>query len=258
MFFHICLQIYILLYLIIYKRGVSGVLGVAGALGGVGGSCCPRWCPRCGGVVSSVVWCPRWCGVGVLGGVSGVLGGGGVGVLGGVSGVLGGVVPSVVWMVSSVVCLVPSVVCLVSSVVVVSGVLGGVGGPFRAGAVVPGVLGGVLGVVVPSVAYMQPPPRRARTRLLSAAALSLLNRSFKVELTSAIALIINYLGVPFRICFTKQERVKKLITSEIQRINHLKNNNLQENIIYLEFSYKTRKTTKVLLNSIIFKKNTII
>lgn len=107
-------------------------------------------------------------------------------------------------------------------------------------------------------AYMQPPPRRARTRLLSAAALSLLNRSFKVELTSAIALIINYLGVPFRICFTKQERVKKLITSEIQRINHLKNNNLQENIIYLEFSYKTRKTTKVLLNSIIFKKNTII
>lgn len=44
----------------------------------------------------------------------------------------------------------------------------------------------------------------------------------------------------------------------MQRINHLKNNNLQENIIYLEFSYKTRKTTKVLLNSIIFKKNTII
>ena len=79
MFLHICLQIYILLYLIIYKRGVSGVLGVSGALGGVGGSCCPRWCPRwCGGVVSSVVWCPRWCGVGVLGGVSGVLGGGGV------------------------------------------------------------------------------------------------------------------------------------------------------------------------------------
>ena len=85
------------------------------------------------------------------------------------------------------------------------------------------------------------PPRRVYARLLSAAALSLLNRSFKVELTSAIALIINYLGVPFRICFTKQERVKKLITSEIQRINHLKNNNLQENIIYLEFNYKTRK-----------------
>lgn len=81
-------------------------------------------------------------------------------------------------------------------------------------------------------------------RLSSAAGLSLLNRSFKVELTSAIALIINYLGVPFRICFTKQERVKKLITSEIQRINHLKNSNLQENIIYLEFSYKTRKNNK--------------
>ena len=86
--------------------------------------------------------------------------------------------------------------------------------------------------------------RRVHARLLSAAGLSLLNRSFKVELTSAIALIINYLGVPFRICFTKQERVKKLITSEIQRINHLKNNNLQENIIYLEFSYKTRKNNK--------------
>ena len=244
MFLHICLQIYILLYLIIYKRGVSGVLGVSGALGGVGGSCCPRWCPRCGGVVSSVVCLVSsvWLVPLVVSVVPAALGG-----------ALGGVVwvPSVVWMVSSV-------VCLVSSVVVVSGVLGGVGGPFRAGAVVPGVLGGVLGVVVPSVAYMQPPPRRARTRLLSAAALSLLNRSFKVELTSAIALIINYLGVPFRICFTKQERVKKLITSEIQRINHLKNNNLQENIIYLEFSYKTRKTTKVLLNSIIFKKNTII
>lgn len=87
-------------------------------------------------------------------------------------------------------------------------------------------------------------PKRVHATLLSAAALSLLNRSFKVELTSAIALIINYLGVPFRICFTKQERVKKLITSEIQRINHLKNNNLQENIIYLEFNYKTRKNNK--------------
>lgn len=40
-------------------------------------------------------------------------------------------------------------------------------------------------------------------------AVSLLNWSFKVGLTNAIAIIINYLGVPFRICFTKQERVKK-------------------------------------------------
>lgn len=105
----------------------------------------------------------------------------------------------------------------------------------------------VLGVVVPGVGggiYAAGHPGRAHTGLLSAAALSLLNQGFGVEFTDVIALIINYLGVPFRICFTKKERVKNLITSEIQRINHLKNNNLQENIIYLEFSYKTRKNNK--------------
>ena len=51
-------------------------------------------------------------------------------------------------------------------------------------------------------AYMQPPPRRARTRLLSAAALSLVNRSCKESLLDAIALIINYLGVPLGMAFT--------------------------------------------------------
>lgn len=102
----------------------------------------------------------------------------------------------------------------------------------------------VLGVVVPDVGggiYAAGHPGRAHTGLLSAAALSLLNQGFGVEFTDAIALIINYLGVPFRICFTKKERVKKLITSGKQRINHLKNNKLQEIIIYLKFSYKTSK-----------------
>lgn len=40
----------------------------------------------------------------------------------------------------------------------------------------------------------------------------------------------------------------------MQRNNYPKNSKLQENIIYLEFSYKT----KAMLNSIIFKKNIII
>ena len=39
-------------------------------------------------------------------------------------------------------------------------------------------------------------------RLLSAAALSLVNRSCKESLLDAIALIINYLGVPFGMAFT--------------------------------------------------------
>lgn len=38
--------------------------------------------------------------------------------------------------------------------------------------------------------------------LFSAAGVSLLNRSFKVGLTSAIALIINYLSTPFGLAFT--------------------------------------------------------
>lgn len=59
-------------------------------------------------------------------------------------------------------------------------------------------------------AYMQPSEKAGTEEVPSARrAVSLLNRSFKVGLTSAITLIINYLGVPFRICFTKQERVKK-------------------------------------------------
>lgn len=84
--------------------------------------------------------------------------------------------------------------------------------------VVPGVgawwclMSSVVSVVVPGVGggiYAAGHPGRAHTRLLSVAALSLLNQGFEVEFTDAIALIINYLGVPFRICFTKQERVKK-------------------------------------------------
>lgn len=43
----------------------------------------------------------------------------------------------------------------------------------------------------------------------------------------------------------------------MQISNICKNSKLQENIIYLEFSYKTKKITKALLNSIIFKKNSI-
>ena len=43
----------------------------------------------------------------------------------------------------------------------------------------------------------------------------------------------------------------------MQKINYPKNNKLQENIIYLKVSFNI-KTTKALLNSIIFKKNTII
>jgi cytochrome c oxidase assembly factor CtaG len=39
-------------------------------------------------------------------------------------------------------------------------------------------------------------------RLLSAAALSLVKRSCKASLLDAIALIINYLGVPFGMAFT--------------------------------------------------------
>lgn len=44
--------------------------------------------------------------------------------------------------------------------------------------------------------------RRGHARLSSAAALSLVNRSCKESLLDAIALIINYLGVPFGMAFT--------------------------------------------------------
>lgn len=46
------------------------------------------------------------------------------------------------------------------------------------------------------------PPKRVHARLLSAAALSLVNRSFRASLLDAIALIINYLGVPLGMAFT--------------------------------------------------------
>ena len=44
--------------------------------------------------------------------------------------------------------------------------------------------------------------RRVHARLSSAAALSLVKRSCKASLLDAIALIINYLGVPFGMAFT--------------------------------------------------------
>ena len=75
---------------------------------------------------------------------------------------------------------------------------------------------------------------------ISAAGVYRANRGFRAEILDAIALIINYLGVPFGVCFTKQERVKKINATEMQRNNYPKNNKLQENIIYLEFSYKTK------------------
>lgn len=67
---------------------------------------------------------------------------------------------------------------------------------------------------------------RVRARVIRAAALYRANRGFWVGVLDAVALIINYLGVPFRICFTKRESVKKKNTSEIQRINYPKNNKL--------------------------------
>lgn len=52
----------------------------------------------------------------------------------------------------------------------------------------------------------------------------------------------------------KTRKGKEKNATELQRNNYPKNSKLQENIIYLEFSYKT----KAMLNSIIFKKNIII
>ena len=45
------------------------------------------------------------------------------------------------------------------------------------------------------------PPKRVHARLLSAAALSPVNRNCKESLLDAIALIINYLGVPLGMAF---------------------------------------------------------
>ena len=45
-------------------------------------------------------------------------------------------------------------------------------------------------------------PKRVHARLLSAVALSPVNRSYKESLLDAIALIINYLGVPLGMTFT--------------------------------------------------------
>lgn len=53
-------------------------------------------------------------------------------------------------------------------------------------------------------AYMQPPAQAGHARGSSARrAVSLLNQGFGVGLTSAIALIINYLGSPFGRAFAE-------------------------------------------------------
>ena len=57
--------------------------------------------------------------------------------------------------------------------------------------------------------------------------------------------------------FYKTGKGKEIKFIRNTKINYPKNNKLQENIIYLKFSFNI-KTTKALLNSIIFKKNTII
>ena len=48
------------------------------------------------------------------------------------------------------------------------------------------------------------------TQLLSAAAVSPPNQSFRVESTNTIALIISYLGFTIRTCSTERNRVKKI------------------------------------------------
>lgn len=166
------LQIKVLPHLIIYRAIVRGsgwwrcLPGVGGVLGGW----C-RWCPRGGW------WCPPWCSL-----VAG-----------------GGSLVSVEW--SSVVSWCPRW-C--------SSVAGG------ASLVLPGgwCPRGVLVVSMVSswwlvVAPWQPRPhihsrtrRRGHATLLSAAALSLMKRSCKASLLDAIALIINYLGVPLGMAFT--------------------------------------------------------
>lgn len=53
-------------------------------------------------------------------------------------------------------------------------------------------------------------PSGHATQLLSAAAVSPPNQSFRVESTNTIALIISYLGFTIRICSTERNRVKKI------------------------------------------------
>lgn len=53
-------------------------------------------------------------------------------------------------------------------------------------------------------AYMQPPEKAGTEEVSSARrAVSLLNQGFWVDLTEAIALIINYLGAPFGRAFAE-------------------------------------------------------
>ena len=168
-------------------RGVGGVLGGArwwcgSSRAGAGCGWCPRWCPRrwwCVVQGGRGVWVVSWvCSVAVVchsgrargvGGVlGGALGGGGVdhpGRARGVVGVLGGALGG-----------------------------GGVDHPGRARGVV-GVLGGARWHICSR------PPKRVHARLLSAAALSPVNRNCKESLLDAIALIINYLGVPLGMAF---------------------------------------------------------
>ena len=88
---------------------------------------------------------------------------------------------------------------LVSGVLVVAGIL--------VVAALPGVLVVSSWCLVAGGWYPRPhihsrTHRRVHARLSSAAALSLVKRSCKESLLDAIALIINYLGVPFGMAFT--------------------------------------------------------
>lgn len=72
------------------------------------------------------------------------------------------------------------------------------------------VAGGVL-VVCPHIHSRT--RSRAHARLLSAAGLSLVNRSFRASLMNAIALIINYLSVPLGMVLQVGMWAKTLITN---------------------------------------------
>lgn len=164
------LQIKVLPHLIIYRAIVRGSPGG-----------CPPWClPGASLVPSWWLVVPSWC--------PGVLGGGPRWL----------VVPPWCWWCSSV-----------AGVLVVfswcrwcpRGVLVVAGGALLVSSLVP-----PWWLVV---APWQPRPhihsrtrRRGHATLLSAAALSLVKRSCKASLLDAIALIINYLGVPLGMAFT--------------------------------------------------------
>ena len=75
-----------------------------------------------------------------------------------------------------------------------------VAGVLVAGGCLPGGAGGAS--LVPRPHIHSRTRGRGHARLLSAAALSLVNRSCKESLLDAIALIINYLGFPFGMAFT--------------------------------------------------------